>query len=86
MSGLARGSLALPKQLQSLSVGSFATIDKLENGGSLQARRLSVGSVQFYWRYSLEGRTYREPIGVYDPVAPPKKLEPTPRGAYFGGA
>ena len=26
------------------------------------------------------GKTSREPIGVYDPSAPPKKLEPTLRG------
>ena len=52
----------------------------MSTGGSLQARRLSSDAVQFYWRYSLEGRTYREPLGVYDPSSPPKKLEPTARG------
>jgi hypothetical protein len=41
---------------------------------------LSQGGVKFYWRYSHEGRTHREPIGIYDPVSPPKKLEPTSRG------
>jgi integrase len=80
MSGLAPASLALSKRLLALPVGSFVTLNKLEQGGSLQARRLSVGGVQFYWRYSHEGRTHREPIGVYDPVSPPKKLEPTSRG------
>jgi hypothetical protein len=42
--------------------------------------------VQLYWRYSLGGKTRREPIGVYDPSAPPKKLQPTPRGFGIAGA
>jgi hypothetical protein len=28
----------------------------------------------------LAGKTRREPIGVYDSSAPPRKLQPTPRG------
>jgi integrase len=78
MTGLASMPLALPKSVQNSAVGSFLTVHKLEHGGSLQARRLSTGTVQFYWRYSHDGRTLREPIGVYDPLAPPQK--PTPRG------
>ena len=80
MSGLAPASFALPKQLQALPAGTFVTLEKLEQGGSLQARRLSAGAIQFYWRYANEGRTHREPVGPYDPVSPPKKLEPTSRG------
>ncbi len=86
MSGLAPASLALPKQLQALPAGSFVTLEKLEQGGSLQARRLSTGAVQFYWRYANEGRTHREPIGPYDPVSPPKKLEATSRGLSIAAA
>ena len=86
MSGLAPASLALPKQLQALPAGTFVTLEKLEQGGSLQARRLSTGAVQFYWRYANEGRTHREPIGPYDPVSPPKKLEPTSRGLSIAAA
>ena len=62
MSGLAPASLALPKQLQALPAGTFVTLEKLEQGGSLRARRLSTGAVQFYWRYANEGRTHREPV------------------------
>lgn len=86
MSGLAPASLALPKQLQALPAGTFVTLEKLEQGGSLQARRLSTGAVQFYWRYANEGRTHREPVGPYDPVSPPKKLEPTSRGLSIAAA
>ena len=67
-------------KLRALPEGSFLTLEKLSTGGSLQARRLSSAAVQFYWRYSLDGRTYREPLGVYDASSPPKKLEPTARG------
>ena len=66
--------------LRSLDVGAFLTIEKLASGGSLQARKLTDGSVQFYWRFSHEGRTHREPIGTFDPGAPPKKLEPSRLG------
>ncbi len=86
MSGLAPTSLALPKQLQALPAGTFVTLEKLEQGGSLQARRLSTGAVQFYWRYANDGRTHREPVGPYDPVSPPKKLEPTSRGLSIAAA
>ena len=66
--------------LRRLDVGAFLTIEKLPGGGSLQARKLANGSVQFYWRFSHEGRTHREPIGTFDPGAPPKKLEPSRLG------
>ena len=72
--------------LKSLPAGTFTTIEKLDRGGSLQARKLTGESVQFYWRYSHEGRTYREPIGHYDPAAPPKKREPTLAGYSLAGA
>jgi integrase len=47
---------------------------------------LSTGAVQFYWRYANDGRTHREPVGPYDPVSPPKKLEPTSRGLSIAAA
>ena len=67
--------------LKSLHSGVFITLhSRLDRGGALQARKLSSGAVQLYWRYSLAGKTSREPIGVYDPAAPPKKLLPSARG------
>lgn len=67
--------------LKSLNGGAFITVhSRLDRGGALQARKLSNGAVQLYWRYSHSGKTSREPIGVYDPTAPPKKLQPTVRG------
>ncbi len=67
--------------IKSLEGGAFVTLhSRLDRGGALQARKLANGAVQLYWRYSLGGKTSREPIGVYDPSAPPKKLQPTPRG------
>lgn len=66
--------------LRSLDVGAFLTIEKLTGGGSLQARKLADGTVQFYWRFSHDGRTHREPIGPYDPGSPPKKMDATRMG------
>ena len=67
--------------IKSLDSGAFVTLhSRLDRGGALQARKLSNGAVQLYWRYSLGGKTSREPIGLYDASAPPKKLQPTPRG------
>jgi integrase len=67
--------------IKSLNGGAFVTLhSRLDRGGALQARKLANGAVQLYWRYSHAGKTNREPIGVYDPAAPPKKLQPTPRG------
>ncbi|MBK7061539.1 MAG: hypothetical protein IPH51_13885 [Rubrivivax sp.] len=54
------------------------TVEQLPHGGSLQARMLSTQAVQLYWRYSLDGRTFREPIGVHDPSRR-RRMEPTPR-------
>ena len=67
--------------IKSLDGGAFVTLhSRLDRGGALQARKLANGAVQLYWRYSHAGKTSREPIGVYDPAAPPKKLQPTQRG------
>jgi integrase len=67
--------------LRSLQGDAFTTLrSRLERGGALQARRLSSGAVQLYWRYKHAGRNHREPIGLYDASAPPKKLQPTARG------
>jgi len=72
---------AVTAALKSLDGDAFVTLhSRLDRGGALQARKLSSGAVQLYWRYSLSGKTSREPIGVYDPAAPPKKLLPSARG------
>lgn len=70
----------IPPLLKYAPVGTYVTIEKIAPGGSLQARLLSTATVQFYWRYSHGARTFREPIGAYDPTSPPKKLEPSTRG------
>ncbi len=67
--------------IRSLDGSAFVTLhSRLDRGGALQARKLAIGAVQLYWRYSHAGKTSCEPIGVYDPAAPPKKLQPTQRG------
>lgn len=65
--------------INGLSQGSFAVLCKVNPSGSLEARRLAAG-VQFYWRYTLDGKTDRVPVGAYDSGAPPKSIKPTDRG------
>lgn len=73
--------------LRQLPEGKFITLQsRLDRGGSLQARKLSTGVIQLYWRYSHEGATSREPIGPYDSTSPPKKLEPTSKGYSIAAA
>jgi integrase len=67
--------------LRSLQPGRWLTLaSRLDRGGSLQARKLTTGTIQLYWRYSHDGRTSREPLGPFDASAPPKKLQPTTKG------
>lgn len=66
--------------LRDLQSGIFLTVRKIEHGGALQARRLSSGGIQFYWRYTHDEKTDRVVIGAYDPSAPPKSLKPSPKG------
>ena len=72
--------------LRELTVGTFKTIRKIEQGGALQARKLATGGIQFYWRYTHEGKTDRVAIGTYDSTAAPKSLEPTAKGYSIAAA
>lgn len=73
--------MATVKQpLGELEVGVFTTLEKVKPMGALQARRQASGAVAFYWRYSMGAKSERVSIGVYDPSAPPKSLEATPKG------
>ncbi len=73
--------------LKALEGDAFVTLrPRLEHGGALQGRRLAGGAVQLYWRYTQDGRRHREPIGLYDSSAPPKKLQPTARGYSIAAA
>lgn len=81
------GSKTKPaERLKSLVVGQSCVVEKVPGGGSLEARRLTTGRIQFYWRYTEEKQTERVPIGVHDPVAPPKSLRPTNRGYSLAAA
>lgn len=66
--------------VRSLEPGKFTTLRKIEQGGALQARKLSTGAVQFYWRYTHEGKSDRVAIGTYDPGAPVKSTTPSAKG------
>jgi len=72
--------------LKDLQPGKFQTLRKIEQGGALQARKLGAGGIQFYWRYTHEGKTDRVAIGTFDATAPPKSLSPTSRGFSIAAA
>jgi hypothetical protein len=69
-----------------LGVDQSVRLEKIEHGGSLEARRLKSGNVALYWRHTEAGKTDRIPIGPYDPSAPPKSLKPTARGYSIAAA
>jgi integrase len=75
-----------PTKLRDLATGEYHTVSKVQPSGALQARRFRNGSLSFYWRYSLGKLSDRVLIGVHDPSAPPKKLEPTKAGYSFAAA
>lgn len=66
--------------INALSTGTTTTLEKIEPSGSLQARKQTNGTVQFFWRYSLGTQSQRIAIGTYDSTAPPKSIARTERG------
>jgi hypothetical protein len=68
------------QQINALAKKKWLLIEAELPSGSLEARKLSNGCVQFYWRYTFEKKTHREVIGLYDSGAPPKSREPTELG------
>lgn len=66
--------------IKNLDKGKFKQISKVHPAGSLEARLLASGAIQFYWRSKLDGKQVRVPIGLFDDKAPPKSLKPTIRG------
>ena len=64
------------QQLKNLSSGRFLKLNKINPTGSLEARKLSDGSIMFYWRYTFDQKTQRTPIGLYNPNNPPRSLTP----------
>lgn len=68
------------QRINDLTIGEFLKLGKVIPSGTLEARKLASGAVNFYWRFTINGKTRREPIGIYDPSAPPKSLQPTSKG------
>jgi integrase len=72
--------VSLKERLSRAGVGQFVTLESIAPCGALQARILRSGAVQFYWRYTLQGKSSRELLGLYDPSLPPKQRTPSPTG------
>jgi integrase len=64
----------------SVSLGKIAPV------GALEARKTQVGAVSFFWRIKIDGKNKRIKIGLYDSAAPPKSLQPTPKGYSIAAA
>ena len=70
-----------PGQLiNEMAPGEFLKLAKIIPAGSLEARKLSTGAVNFYWRVTVGGKNLRELVGIYDSGASPKSLTPTAKG------
>jgi len=65
--------------IKALVPGKFGNLGKIAPSGSLEARKLTTGTA-LYWRVTIGGKTERVTIGFYDSSAPPKSLDPTPKG------
>lgn len=66
--------------INGLIPGKFANVGKVMPSGSFEARKLASGTVVFYWRSTIGGKTERVAIGHYDYSAPPKSIKPTIKG------
>jgi integrase len=66
--------------INGMPTGAFVTLSKVAPVGSLQARRDKAGAVSLYWRYSVDTKSERVLIGLYDSSAPPRSLTPSGRG------
>lgn len=65
--------------IKELVSGKFARLCKITPSGSLEARKLTAGTM-LYWRVTICGKTERFPVGLYDSSAAPKSLMPTEKG------
>ena len=74
------------KAVNEMPAGTMLTIQKVRPIGSLQVRKQTSGAAMFMWRYSHGTHSERVTIGIYDSAAPPKSLEPSPRGYSLAAA
>lgn len=65
--------------IKELGKGGFAKLARITPAGSLEARKLTIGTA-LYWRVTIGGKTDRVNIGLYDSSAPPLSLTPTAKG------
>ena len=61
--------------LKNLQISKRVTLQKMPEG-SLTAFRQKDGSINFYFRYSFDGKDHNEPIGLYNSRINANTLEP----------
>lgn len=74
------------QKINQLPTGKFLNLGRVIPSGALEARKLASGAVTLYWRFTINGKASRESIGIYDPSAPPKSLQPTAKGFSIAAA
>jgi integrase len=62
--------------------GRFVTIEKIEQGGALQARADRADGVAFYFRVARDGQEVRARIGLFDAAQPPRALTANKSGGW----
>jgi len=62
--------------------GAFVTVEKLAQGGTLQARVDRAGACTLYYRAKRDGQEVRERIGLFDATHPPRSLDVSAKGGY----
>ncbi|MFD4840962.1 hypothetical protein ACFWP0_25910 [Achromobacter sp. NPDC058515] len=72
--------LSLREAVQAIKPRQFLRLEAVPPSGSLELRMSGQGVLSFYWRVTLDGKTDRYAIGLYDSSAPPKSLSPTAKG------
>ena len=72
--------------LNNLQVGRRTTICKVDPVGSITALMGSRGAIQLFFRYTFNNNSHSIKIGLYDKFAPPRSVQPTPRGFSLAAA
>lgn len=78
--------IPISKQISEMVSGSRQTLAKVSPCGSIYARKNSIGTVIFFWRFSQAKINHLVQIGQYDPAAHPKSTKKTDIGFSISGA
>lgn len=58
----------------------YVKLERVRPAGTLELRKSGQGALAFYWRVTVDGKSKRYQVGLYDSSAPPKSHTPTEKG------